>query len=110
MSKPLLSKKAATAALLGEPVDSAASEPKKKKAAIKKEDGSAGGASSASLPLDKQLVKLLATAPQGMTSDAVCAALGVVPSDLLEHINELLSRVSVASYTARDRFARASRC
>lgn len=95
MSK--VSKKAATAALLGDPIDAdsnsaaaAVAEPKKKK--VKKEEG----AISSTMPLEKQLVKLLGAAPKGMSQDEVCSALNVQPADILEHINELLNRVSQA--------------
>lgn len=93
MSGKLSAKAAATAALLGEPVSSSAATaggeaPKKKK--VKKEDGI--GLASA-VPLDKQLVKLLAAAPKGLSQDEVCHALNVSPSDLLDPINELLGRV-----------------
>ena len=82
-------KKAATAALLGEPVSvgGGAAAPKKKK--VKKEDGVGGGGPS----LEKRLVSLLNSNPKGLGQDEVCEGLGCSPSDLLNPINDLLNKV-----------------
>lgn len=99
-----MSKKAATAALLGDPIDddSVAAAPAAKKKKIKKEDGTAAGVAT-NVPMDKQLVKLLAAAPKGMSQDEVCSALNVQPTDILEHINELLNRVSTNKIAEQNR-------
>lgn len=92
-------KKAATAALLGEPVsvggDAAA--PKKKK--VKKEDGVGGGGGGPSL--EKRLVSLLNSNPKGLGQDEVCEGLGCSPSDLLNPINDLLNKVRTQRICAR---------